>query len=151
LLCNKVCDIRLYTLSHYMCWSCLLHIWDTLSLPLESGCDRSGSRGMLTIGRNQIDQDKTLTYLPLLWFFLYFSWFCLTLWLFYSDNSYLFYSKRQRISYLGILYLRIPKYIGDLRQYIYILSAWMFVLMTIPWFTSLIEWNSCGALYTIKI
>jgi hypothetical protein len=27
-LCNKVCDIHLYTLSHCLCWSSLAHIWD---------------------------------------------------------------------------------------------------------------------------
>ena len=38
-LCNKVCDIRLYTLSHCMCWSSLAHIWDAPGFPLKSGCD----------------------------------------------------------------------------------------------------------------
>jgi hypothetical protein len=28
LLCNKDCDICFYTLSHYMCWSYLVNIWD---------------------------------------------------------------------------------------------------------------------------
>jgi hypothetical protein len=54
-LCNKYsnyCDIYLYILCYYIC--CLL--WRMYEmhpvLSLKSGCDRSGIRGMLTVGRN---------------------------------------------------------------------------------------------------
>jgi hypothetical protein len=54
-LCNKYsdyCDIYLYTLCYYIC--CLL--WRMYEmhpdLSLKPGCDRSGIRGMLTVGRN---------------------------------------------------------------------------------------------------
>jgi hypothetical protein len=54
-LCNKYfdyCDIYLYTLCYYIC--CLLwrmyEMHPALSLKFE--CDRSGMRGMLTVGRN---------------------------------------------------------------------------------------------------
>jgi hypothetical protein len=55
-LCNKyiydIYDIYLYALCYYMC--CLLwHIYQMHpALFLKSGCDRSGIRGMLTVGRN---------------------------------------------------------------------------------------------------
>jgi hypothetical protein len=34
------------------------------TLPLKTGCDRSGIRGMLTVGRNLDRNGQTLTYLP---------------------------------------------------------------------------------------
>jgi hypothetical protein len=67
LLCNKYsdyCDIYLYTLCYYIC--CL--IWRMYemhpALSLKSGCDRSGIRGMLIVGRNLDRNGQTLTYLP---------------------------------------------------------------------------------------
>jgi hypothetical protein len=54
-LCNKYsdyCDIYLYTLCYYIC--CLL--WRMYEMHpvlfFKTGCDRSGIRGMLTVGRN---------------------------------------------------------------------------------------------------
>ena len=66
-LCNKYseyCAIYLYTLCYYMC--CLLwHIYEMHpALSLKSGCDRSGIRGMLTVGWNLDRNGQTLTYLP---------------------------------------------------------------------------------------
>jgi hypothetical protein len=73
---------------------------------------------MLIVGRNldRIGQNPyLLTYLPysdsILFFIMSY------LWLFYSNYSYLCYSRNtERISHLGILYLRLLKEIGDLRQ-----------------------------------
>jgi hypothetical protein len=36
---TSLIDIRLYALSHCMCWSCLTHIWDTLRFGLKFRCD----------------------------------------------------------------------------------------------------------------
>jgi hypothetical protein len=48
--------------------------------------------------------------------------------LIYSTYSYIFYSRKtRRISHLGILHLRLPNEIGDLRQKIFSVS--MVVLM----------------------
>ena len=57
-------DIYLYTLCYYMC--CLLWRMYEMhpALSLESGCDRSGIRGMLTVGRHLDRNGQTLTYLP---------------------------------------------------------------------------------------
>jgi hypothetical protein len=54
-LCNKYydyCDIYLYTLCYYIC--CLLWRMYEMhpALSLKPECDRSGIRGMLTVGRN---------------------------------------------------------------------------------------------------
>jgi hypothetical protein len=54
-LCNKYsdyCDIYLYTLCYYIC--CLFwRMYEMHSaLSLKFGCDRSGIRGMLTVGQN---------------------------------------------------------------------------------------------------
>jgi hypothetical protein len=100
---------------------CVDLIWRTYEthpgLALKSGCDRSGIRRMLTVARNLDRTGQNPTYLSLLWFFLYFSWSFLTFWLFYSDYSYHFYPRRaERISHLGILYLRILEEIWDLQK-----------------------------------
>jgi hypothetical protein len=42
-LCNKACDICIFILSHYMCWSCFAHIWGTPRVALKSGCDNKSS------------------------------------------------------------------------------------------------------------
>jgi hypothetical protein len=67
LLCNKYsdyCDIYLYTLCYYIC--CLLWRMYEMhpALSLKTGCDRSGIRGMLTVGQNLDRNWQTLTYLP---------------------------------------------------------------------------------------
>jgi hypothetical protein len=77
---------------------------------------------MLTVGQN-LDRTGQNPYLLTFTLILSILFLILShLWLFYSDYSYLFYSRKtRRISHLGILHLRLPKEIGDLRQYIYIL------------------------------
>jgi hypothetical protein len=98
---------------------CVVLLWRTYkthpSLPLKSGCDGSVIRGMLTIGRN-LNRTRQDPYLLTFTLILSILFLILShLWLFYSDYSYLFYSRKAgRISHLGILYLRIPKEIGDL-------------------------------------
>jgi hypothetical protein len=85
--------------------------------PLNPSVKEVVSEEMLTVGR---DQYRTGQNPYLLTFTLILSILFLIvshLWLFYSDYSYLFYSRQTgRISHLGILYLRVPKEIGDLRQ-----------------------------------
>jgi hypothetical protein len=66
-LCNKYsdyCDIYLYTLCYYIC--CLLWRMYEMhpALSFKTGCDRSGIRGMLTVGRNLDRNGHTLNYLP---------------------------------------------------------------------------------------
>jgi hypothetical protein len=46
-------------------------------VPLKPGCDRSGIRGMFTVGRNLDRNGHNHYLLILLWFFLYLSWSCL--------------------------------------------------------------------------
>jgi hypothetical protein len=69
-LCNKYsncCDIYLYTLYYYIC--CLLWRMYEMhpALSLKSGCDRSGIRGMLTVGRNLDRNGHNHYLLILLW------------------------------------------------------------------------------------
>jgi hypothetical protein len=76
------------------------------ALFLKSRCDRSGIRGMLTVGRNLDRNGQTLTYLPYSdSFYTYLILILSHLLLFYSDYSYLFYSKTRWISHIGILHL----------------------------------------------
>jgi hypothetical protein len=59
-------------------------------LPIKPGCDRTGIRGMLTVGQN-LDRTGTLIYLPLLlWFFSKLFLIFYHLFSLYSDYSYLF-------------------------------------------------------------
>jgi hypothetical protein len=87
LLCNKVCDMRLYTLSHCMCLSCLAHIWDAPGF---------ASEGMLTIWGN-LDRTRQNPYLLTFTLILSILFLIMShLLLLYSDHSYLLYSKRQK-------------------------------------------------------
>jgi hypothetical protein len=67
---------------HHMCETWSQHTWWLCSRPgfgpLKPWCDRSGIRGMLTVGRNLDRNGHNHYLLTLLWFFLYFSRFCLT-------------------------------------------------------------------------
>ena len=67
---------------HHMCETWSQHTWWLCSRPglgaPKSGCDRSGIKGMLTIGRNLDRNGHNHYLLTLLWFFLYLSWSCLT-------------------------------------------------------------------------
>jgi hypothetical protein len=127
---------------------CVGLLWRTYEmhpgLPLKSGCDRSGIRWMLTVGRNQ-DRTRqnlyllTITLILSILFLILSHLLVVLLWLLLPFSS----RKIERISHLGILYLWILEEIGDLWQKKYwYLSAWMFVLVIIAWFSSLIEWNS---------
>jgi hypothetical protein len=84
--------------------------------PSKPGVTEVVSEQMLTVGRN-LDRTRQDPYL--LTFILILSILFLIMshpWLFCSDYSYLLYSiKTESISHLGILYLRLPKEIGDLR------------------------------------
>jgi hypothetical protein len=72
-----------------------------LALFLKAGYDRSGIRGMLTVGRNLDRNGQNLTYLSYSDSFYTYLTLILSilililshLLLFYSDHSYLFYSK----------------------------------------------------------
>jgi hypothetical protein len=74
--------LSLYTLLLYVL-SSLAHIWDAPGFALKSGCDRSGIRGMLTIGRNLDRNGQPLpTYLTLILSILIlilFTFYCSTL------------------------------------------------------------------------
>jgi hypothetical protein len=78
---------------------------------LKPGVTEVVSEEMLTVGRNLDRNEQTLTYLSYSdSFYTYLTLILSTptlilshLLLFYSDHSYLFYSKTRRISHLGIL------------------------------------------------
>jgi hypothetical protein len=103
-------DIYLYTLCYYIC--CLLGacMRCTRLCPLKPGVTEVVSKQMLTVGRNLDRNGQTLIYLPSSDSFYTYLTFILSilililshLLLFYSDHSYLFYSKTRRISHLGI-------------------------------------------------
>jgi hypothetical protein len=96
------------------------HTW---LYPLNPSVTEVVSEEMLTVGRN-LDRTRQNPYL--LTFTLILSILFLVMshfWLFYSDYPYLFYyRKTRRISHIGIIHLRLPKDIGDLRKNIYIFS-----------------------------
>jgi hypothetical protein len=85
--------------------------------PLNPGVTEVVSEEMLTVGRN-LDRTGQNPYLLTFTLILSILFLIMShLWLIYSDYSYLFYSRKtRRISHLGILHLRLPKEIGDLRQ-----------------------------------
>jgi hypothetical protein len=90
--------------------------------PLNPGVTEVVSEEMLTVGR-KLDRTGQNPYLLTFTLILSILFLIMShLWLFYSDYSYLFYSRKTiRISHLGILHLRPSKEIGDLRQKIYFL------------------------------
>jgi hypothetical protein len=91
--------------------------------PLNPGVTEMVSKEMLTVGRN-LDRTGQNPYLLTFTLILSILFLIMShLWLFYSNYSYIFYSRKtRRISHLGILHLRLPKEIGDLRQKKYIFS-----------------------------
>jgi hypothetical protein len=95
------------------------HMRRTQLYPLNPGVTEVVSEEMLTVRRN-LDRIGHNPYLLTFTLILFKLFLILShLFLFYSDYSYLFYSRKtRRISHLGILHLRLPKEIGDLRQYI---------------------------------
>jgi hypothetical protein len=109
--------ISIHSVSIYVVFFDACMRWTRLC-PLKPGCDRSGIRGMLTIGRNLNRNGQTLTYLSyfdcfytyldhvspstvqlwltlplLLWFFSKLILIPSHLFLLYSDYSYLFLLK----------------------------------------------------------
>jgi hypothetical protein len=146
-------------------------------VPLKPGCDRSGIRGMLTVGRNLDRNGQILTYLPysdsfytfldpissstillrltlpfLLWFFSKLILIISHLFPLYSDYSYLLFLKTN-VDFT--LWNPVPKVTFRNRRpnlrnksktifcrYWY---AWVFVLMILVWFGSLIE---CDGLWS---
>jgi hypothetical protein len=142
---------------HHMCETWSQHTWCLCSRPgfgpLKSGCDRSGIRGMLTVGRNL---DRTgqpiFTYLcysdSFLKLFLIFS----HLFPLYSDYPYLFLLKTN-LDFT--LWNPVPKVIFRNRRpnlknknktnFFWYLWTWMFVLMILVWFGSLFE---CDGLWS---
>jgi hypothetical protein len=85
-------------MNHHMCETWSQHTWWLCSRPsfgpLKSGCDRSGIRGMLTVGRNL---DRTGQ--PILTYLCYSNFFPKLILIFphlfslYCDYSYLFFLK----------------------------------------------------------
>jgi hypothetical protein len=136
---------------HHMCETWSQHTWwlcSRLGLGApKPGCDRSGIRGMLTVGRDLDRNGQTLSYLP--YSDSFYTHLILTLshlLLFYSGYSYLLYSKTRWISHLGILPLWSFLEIGNLRQNLKLFSLfkkkdWLIVLMINAWFASLIDWT----------
>jgi hypothetical protein len=70
--------LSLHTLLLYMLSSWRMYEMHP-ALSLKSRCDRSGIRGMLTVGQNLDRNGQNPYLLTLLWFFLYLSWSCFTL------------------------------------------------------------------------
>ena len=97
-------DIYLYTLCYYIC--CLLGacMRCTRLCPLKPGVTEVVSEEMLTVGRNLDRNGQALSYLPYSdSFYTDLILISSHLLLFYSDHSYLLYSKTRWISHLGIL------------------------------------------------
>jgi hypothetical protein len=103
-------DIYLYTLCYYICCllgACMRCTW---LCSLKSGVTEVVSEEMLTVGRDLDRNGQTLTYSSHSESFYTYLTLNLSiliiilshLLLFYSDHSYLFYSKTRRISHLGI-------------------------------------------------
>jgi hypothetical protein len=135
---------------HHMCETWSQHTWWWCSRPglgaPKPGCDRSGIRGMLTVGRNldRTGQPLLLTFATLILFEL--SLIFSHLFPLYSDYSYLFLLKTNVDFTLWNPVPKVTLGIGDLLlgtknkiifcKYLY---AWVFVLMILVWFGSLIE------------
>jgi hypothetical protein len=141
-------------MNHHMCETWSQHTWWLCSRPglgaPKSGCDRSGIRGMLTVGRNLDRTGQPLSYLPLLlWFFSKLFLIFSHLFPLHSDYSYLFILKTN-VDFT--LWSPVPKVTFKSRRptrrnkknqnyfskYLY---AWMLVLMILVWFGSLIQRN----------
>jgi hypothetical protein len=116
------------------------------ALSLKTGCERSGIRGMLTVGRNLDRNGQNHYLLTLLWFFSKLFLISSHLFPLYSDYSYLFLLKTN-VDFT--LWNPVPKVNFRNRRptlrnknktifYRY-LYAWVFVLMIFVWFGSLIE------------
>ena len=109
-LCNNdICDIYLYTLCYYIYYLLGACMRCTRLCPLKLGCDRSGIRGNVDYRtkprQNWIKKPNLLTFTLILSILILILSHLL---LFYSNDSYLFYSETRWISHLGILQLQTP-------------------------------------------
>ena len=134
---------------HHMCETWSQHTWWLCSRPsfgpLKPGCDRSGIRGMLTVGRN-LDRNGQNSYLlTLLWFFSKLILIFSHLFPLYSDYSYLFLLKTKVDFTFWNLVPKVTLGIGDLllgtkiNYFFRYLYTWVLVIMILVWFGSLIE------------
>jgi hypothetical protein len=88
-----------------------------LALSLKSGCDRSGIRGMLTVGQNLDRNGQTLTYLPysdLFYTYLILIMSCLLV--SYSDSLIFSTLRQDGFHTLESYNYELFSEIGDLRQ-----------------------------------
>jgi hypothetical protein len=150
---------------HHMCETWSQHTWwlcSRLGLGApKPGCDRSGIRGMLTVGRNldRTGQPLLLIFATLILskLFLIFS----HLFSLYSDYSYLFLLKTNLDFTLWNPVLKVtfrnrrPTLRKKNKTIFLYLYAWMLILMILVWFGSLIEcdelWSNvhnCICIYT---
>jgi hypothetical protein len=116
------------------------------ALFLKTGCDRSGIRGMLTVGRNLDRNGQNHYLLTLLWFFSKLILIFSRLLPLYCDYSYLFLLKTKVDFTLSNPVPKVTLGIWDLllgtkkQNYFYrYIYAWVFVLVIFVWFGSLIE------------
>jgi hypothetical protein len=111
------------------------------ALSLKTGCDRSGMRGMLTVGRNLDRNGQNHYLLTLLWFFSKLISIFSRLFPLYSDYSYLFLLKTNvdftlwnhvpKVTFIGIYTLECL-----FLWYLFDLDLWLSVM-------------SCGVMSTI--
>jgi hypothetical protein len=142
---------------HHMCETWSQHTWWLCSRPglgaSKSGCDKSGIRGMLTLGWN-LDRNGQNPYLLTFATLILSKLFLIFYYLIplYSDYSYLFLLKTN-VDFT--LWNHMPKVTFRNRRpilrnknktifygYLYV---WVFVLMIFVWFGSLIE---CDGLWS---
>jgi hypothetical protein len=139
---------------HHMCETWSQHTWCLCPRPgfgpLKPGCDRSGIRGMLTVGRNLDRTGQPLsTFLCYSDSFLNFSFS--HLFPLYSDYSYLLFLKTN-VDFT--LWNPVPKVTfrnkrptlrNKNKLFFRYLYTWELVLMILVWFGSLIE---CDGLWS---
>jgi hypothetical protein len=121
---------------------------------LSPGCDRSGIRGMLTVGQNLDRNGQNHYLLSLLWFFYKLILIFSHLFLLYSDYSYLFFLKTNvdftlwnpvpKVT-LGLVDLLLGTKTKLFCRYPY---AWVFVLMILPDLDLWLSVISCGVMST---
>jgi hypothetical protein len=136
-------------MNHHMCETWSQHTWWLCSRlgfgPLKSGCDRSGIRGMLTVGRNL---DRTgqplptyLCYSDSFWTFLnLFSPISALLWLFLlfllkTNVDFTLWNHVPKVTFRN----RRPTLRNKKNHFYKYLYAWVFVLMIFVWFGSSLE------------
>jgi hypothetical protein len=144
-----------------MCETWSQHTWWLCSRPgfgpLKSGCDRSGIRGMLTVGRN-LDRDEHNHYLlTLLWFFSKLILIFSHLFPLHSDYSYLLFLKTN-VDFT--LWNHVPKvtlgigdlFIGTTTKLFFYINICMLECLFLWYLYDLDLWlsvMSCGVMSTI--